>query len=735
MRKNKRKLTAFALAALLGLSYGVSPVHAQETQASQQTGTEPLELDETAVPMEDISTEEPVNTEPDSSIAKTEPSTEPETSVQENEPEEATDKEAGKEMADEPAIEEQKEAGGQEAEPTQGLQEDNGVQPYAENNAGDFHVADGTSGTDWIYDSGNNTLTFRNSGTYTVTGNGQETSEQINVDAYFKGTITIQNVNAEKMTVHNTAQLTLMLEGANTLRKGLDFSNAETGKLIINSDTNGSLTATGGEWGAGIGGGNEKCSGNNITINSGTIIAAGGLHGAGIGGGSEGSGSNITINGGTITTTAIYIGAGIGGGWRGSGNNITINGGTITATGNSNGAGIGGGPGGSGNTITINGGIVTATGGELGAGIGGGNTASGSNITISGGIVTATGGYYAAGIGGGGSTGGSGSNITISGGTVTATGKDGGAGIGGGAHDSASDIKITGGSVKANSIGATPTDGQGKNVYLIKIEDLSGHDTVMVDNTSTYTRTGNHPDNDGAFYLYLTGENHTISAGDKTYQVYWDSETGRFKLSNSDTPVVIIETKTASSITVKALDNQELYGTAEYSLDTKTWQDSNVFTNLHSAGYGGNYTVYARYKGNDSYTESEAGTLSVSTNSASYTITIPADPNYPLEAGNADSISTISVNQDQPFDLGYNGQVDVKIKKDDKVTDKAELKLTRQNDTGNHTITSALLVNGKALGNIDTSVATFKNKSDSPVTVSFAKPTTDIILPVHTKER
>ncbi|MCR0264748.1 hypothetical protein MKC73_12665 [[Clostridium] innocuum] len=234
----------------------------------------------------------------------------------------------------------------------------------------------------------------------------------------------------------------------------------------------------------------------------------------------------------------------------------------------------------------------------------------------------------------------------------------------------------------------------------------------------------NDRSSEGIWKQTIGTDNYPNFTGDTVY--HWTDGTYQNKQQpQAPTPTVEIDnTKTtASSITVKPLKNANIYGGAEYSKNGTDWQDSNIFTDLHSAGYGGNYVVYARYKGNDSYLQSEVGTLSVSTNSASYTITIPADPDNPLEAGKVDSTSTISVNQDQTFDLGYNGQLDIKVKKDDKITNQAVLTLTRQNDTENHTVTSALLVNGKALGNINTSVAIFKNKSDSPVTVSFAKPT------------
>ena len=141
-------------------------------------------------------------------------------------------------------------------------------------------------------------------------------------------------------------------------------------------------------------------------------------------------------------------------------------------------------------------------------------------------------------------------------------------------------------------------------------------------------------------------------------------------------------------------------------------------TGLHSDR---TYTVYARYKGDTIYAPSDAGKLEgIRTNAASYTITIPADT---LEAGKADSSASIKINTEKTFDLGYNGHVDVTVKKDSSVTADGKLKLTRQNDTENHTITSALLIGGTALGNIDDNVAAFTMDNKTPVSISFAKPT------------
>ena len=238
------------------------------------------------------------------------------------------------------------------------------------------------------------------------------------------------------LSVQGNGNVEIELDGKNELKSGAHRAGLEkntstsTGTLTLKDDNNeaGSLTATGGDWGAGIGnggyygnGGNR--SGENITITGGSVTATGGDYAAGIGGGYYGSGKNITIKGGTVTATGGDEGAGIGGGYYGNGENIKITDGTVNATGGWGGAGIGGGgsyDGCSGKNITITGGTVTAGGGYRGAGIGGGYYGNGEDITITGGTVNADGGDNGAGIGGGAT--GSGSNVTVSGAAqVTAT--------------------------------------------------------------------------------------------------------------------------------------------------------------------------------------------------------------------------------------------------------------------------------------------------------------------------
>ena len=255
------------------------------------------------------------------------------------------------------------------------------------------------------------------------------TLKDVKIDVSDTGSYWVEGKAA--LSVQGKGNVEIELDGKNELKSGVQRAGLEkntstsTGTLTLKDDKeagSGSLKATGGKYGAGIGGGNYG-SGENITITGGRVNATGGWGSAGIGGGNYGhgnygSGKNITIKGGTVTATGGSSGAGIGGGNGGIGENITITGGRVNAKGGDCGAGIGGGYGGyggygNGKNITITDGTVTATGGIHGAGIGGGQEGSGENITITDGTVTATGGIYGAGIGGGQE--GSGSNVTVSG--------------------------------------------------------------------------------------------------------------------------------------------------------------------------------------------------------------------------------------------------------------------------------------------------------------------------------
>jgi uncharacterized repeat protein (TIGR02543 family) len=289
----------------------------------------------------------------------------------------------------------------------------------------------------------------------------------------------------------------------------------------------GTLFATGGNSGAGIGG-RYKASVSGITITGGNITATGNYGGAGIGGGYHGGASDITITGGTVIATGGENGAGIGGGWGGGASGITITGGTVIATGGENGAGIGGGgdggDGSDGSDITITGGIVEATGGDYGAGIGGGYHGGASDITIYGGIVTANGRSGASGIGIGyffsGSR--SASNITIAGGTVTVNNSSGGVGIVGGGTGTTG-IKITGGNVLASfgTGSAAPTNDAEPPAKVYKatftVPGISTNLTAVDLTIEGYNTTGIKTLNTDKVYVYLPAGDATVTYGGVDY--------------------------------------------------------------------------------------------------------------------------------------------------------------------------------------------------------------------------
>ena len=285
----------------------------------------------------------------------------------------------------------------------------------------------------------------------------------INVDEGYKYGYD-PNAYKTAVSVTGSGDTNIELNGNNTLTSGYGHAGLEhnktddSGTLTIQdeknddgsakgsaSDTTGSLTATGGYHGAGIGGSDGHDG--QATITGGEIIANGGSLGAGIGGGAGdtdavGGDGDVTISGGTITATGGSLGAaGIGGGAYGNGT-VTITDGDITAKATGRyGAGIGGGYGaipkdtliGGNGTVTISGGTITeASGGYMAAGSGSGFQGLGT-VTIEGDAVikNAQGGEAGAGIGSGTS---GDSNILIRGNAIieNAESKTGGAGIGSG---------------------------------------------------------------------------------------------------------------------------------------------------------------------------------------------------------------------------------------------------------------------------------------------------------------
>jgi len=132
-----------------------------------------------------------------------------------------------------------------------------------------------------------------------------------------------------------------VVSGANvTITNSVTVSGAVS--LILADGA--SLTVNGAANNAGV----TVSAGNSLTVygqmaGTGVLIATGGDKGAGIGGGKGQDSGDITINGGTVTATGTGGGAGIGGGIDGSIGDIEINRGTVTANGSQLATGIGAG--------------------------------------------------------------------------------------------------------------------------------------------------------------------------------------------------------------------------------------------------------------------------------------------------------------------------------------------------------------------------------------------------------
>ena len=340
---------------------------------------------------------------------------------------------------------------------------------------------------DITYNINEGSVTISSNGNYIIEGNGTVTQNNIIInDGLNAVNITLSNVNIDRSATRDGAiiigsgsKLNLTLMNSNNLKGGSWGAGIyvhDYGTLVITEESgDASLTTTGGNYGAGIGGTQGYDTGGTIIIKGGTITAKGGPSGAGIGGGRIGNAGTIRIEGGIIQATGGGCSAGIGGGGvsmvgessnGGNGGSITITGGTVTAIGGPYSAGIGGGYRASGGNTTISGGTVTAKGGTYSAGIGSGGILNSSTkltcgtIMISGGLVVAEGGSQGPGIGtgiGGDSTG----SISICGNSdVKATGTIGGAGIGSASYVDSPRITISD-NCKVTAIGSNGSTGIG----------------------------------------------------------------------------------------------------------------------------------------------------------------------------------------------------------------------------------------------------------------------------------
>lgn len=382
----------------------------------------------------------------------------------------------------------------------------------------------------------------------------------INADAGSTAKVTLDGVNINSdgaaILTSGGGNVVIELDGENMVQSGDQHAGVEkqnSGKLTItDEDGGGSLTANGGDGGAGIGGKIESGA-SDITISDGKVTATGGEGGAGIGGGAQGgNGSNITISGGTVNATGGENAAGIGGGSNGNGSNITISGGTVNATG--------------GNPPIIGSGDALEFGEGGGAGIGGGAYGEGNNITVKfNAQVTAKGKGHAANIGNGTSekaTEKQKDKVDLSG--LSSFGKVNGVSGGDGGYHASNGSSSSGGSSGGQSFGKDVTTKVLKRstltVSMGELEEAEGKpvpvnvvEEIKTDNTLTVTAladsvlvTGNQADllqlkEDGVKKINLQTNRVNVSVSNQVLDKITDSG-GGFQLAADDTTVSISST-------------------------------------------------------------------------------------------------------------------------------------------------------------------------------------------------
>lgn len=155
--------------------------------------------------------------------------------------------------------------------------------PQAYVSAADLSPADGST-VDLSTCSEYDTITINNDYHVTITG------QKNNIGIVCEGNVTLTLQSVMISNVSSSPHLSpitftgtgnkMLLEGVSVLSAGLTMPAIRvegTAELIIDSDTNGVLTANGGNGGAGIGG-KFYISVGTITIAGGTITANGGVH-------------------------------------------------------------------------------------------------------------------------------------------------------------------------------------------------------------------------------------------------------------------------------------------------------------------------------------------------------------------------------------------------------------------------------------------------------------------------
>ena len=216
-------------------------------------------------------------------------------------------------------------------------------------------------GAGWTFDGA--TVSLTNAGPFVLSTGGANFTSNVAVVAQADCAVTLTDLEVfagnhaglSPFTVAPGVSVALALDGNSVLTAGggaaaiTVVSNATgVASLTIDADatdTFHTLGATGGNQGAGIGGGDGEACGS-VTILGGLLTVEGGANAAGIGGGRNGAGGTVTISGGLLNVksagsfaligfklTSVNGGAAVGPGKDGAGGTTAITGGSILARG------------------------------------------------------------------------------------------------------------------------------------------------------------------------------------------------------------------------------------------------------------------------------------------------------------------------------------------------------------------------------------------------------------------
>ena len=414
---------------------------------------------------------------------------------------------------------------------------------FGSNNPGEPSTID-KGGIYYIGTGASGVITINTEALVTLVGKGVSLNAMYE-DLYIRYTGVNANLKLKDVFISNTSPSgatnlirfapnssnTLFFEGTNIL----DMNTGDTGYASIHVPVGVSLTLTGGvndsmylykrEMGAGIGGNGQVTGGGsagldaeyngNITIDGGNLFMKSSKQGALIGSGSNagrtaGKPGDIIINGGNINLIAIARGAAIGGsagaGGAAEGANVYINGGKVTINVDFSGAAIGGG--GYDGGIDSDGGTLHYGGGSIRTYIDTNAVPSWSRL-----------GVTKAGVNG---------NVGITADVV----------IG---NKPAYLLILNTSAVKSGAPyrvvvdGAAQTYSEGLHNYCYINESLEKGSQIDI----AYTMDNWAALNDPNLYLYLTGEDHTLTVNGETFKATWDGDNESFTVTDVEGNVIL----------------------------------------------------------------------------------------------------------------------------------------------------------------------------------------------------